>query len=143
MKLKLDKNDPHVLSVAFLNVTLKIRDIEKKALKESRLDLSPKELHHIVIISLNPGLKQSEILDFLDITKGTYSTMIAGLSKKGFVSQQADKEDKRIKRLVIEENGYKALEVNAQVRARIKTQLLTKITPVEFDALMDLAMKIG
>lgn len=143
MKLKLDKNDPHVLSVAFLNVMLKIRDIEKKALKDSKLDISPKELHHIVIISLNPGLKQTEILDFLDITKGTYSTMIAGLVKKGFVSQVSDLSDKRIKRLIIEDNGRRALEVNAQVRAQIKRQLLTKISNVEFDTLMDLAMKIG
>lgn len=143
MKLKLDKNDPHLLSVAFLNVMLKIRDIEKKALKDSKLDISPKELHHIVIISLNPGLKQSEILDFLDITKGTYSTMIAGLVKKKFVSQVTDEQDKRIKRLVIEANGRKALEINARVRAQIKEQLLTKVTTDEFETLMNLAMKIG
>lgn len=140
--MKLDKNDYNVLNLGFLEALGKIRTYEKKVLKRAGLNLTPKELNNLVIIKFHAELKQSEILELLDVSKGTFSTSVKNLIRKGYIKHDDDLDDKRIKKFIFTEKGEEAIEINKVIRVRIRNFLLTKITPEELDTFMDIALKM-
>lgn len=142
MAMKLHKDDHNVLNLGFLAALSQIRTYEKKILKEEKINLTPKELNNLVIIKYHPDLKQSEILDLLDVSKGTFSTIIKILVGKGFIIQVQDANDKRIKRIAFTEKGNHAMEINRKIRTEIREHLLTKLSENELDIFIDIALKM-
>lgn len=142
MGMKLHKDDHNVLNLGFLEALSKIRTFEKRILKEEKVNLTPKELNNLVIIKYHPDLKQSQILELLDVSKGTFSTIIKILVGKGFIIQVQDEKDKRIKRIAFTEKGEHAMEINRKIRKEIRDHLLTRLTESELDIFIDIALKM-
>lgn len=143
MGIKIDKNDPNVLNMGFLAVLTRVRAMEKKILKAKKIALTPKELHHLAIIKTHPELKQTEIIEFLDITKGTYSTTMKTLTTKGFIEQKPNPKDKRIKILSLTEKGEAVMLVNDYIREQIKKIVFQKVTQEEYEVILNFITRIN
>lgn len=141
MKLKLVKTEKDVLNIGFLEALAKIRKFEKIMIAESGMDITPKELNYIALISRDV-FKQSELQQLLDVSKGTLSNMVKLLVKKGFINQEADEFDKRAKRLTLTELGKQAVKLNVQIRTKIRKRILTRISNEELHQFMDIVLKM-
>lgn len=142
MIFKLDKKDENVLNLGFMEAQSKIRAYEQRKIKESGLNLTPKELNYLVIIKHQDHLKQNDILNLMDVTKGTFSSMIKQLTTKGFIVQVSSELDKRIKKIVFTDLGNKALELNLHIRKRIKKFLADKVGADKLELFMDIALEM-
>lgn len=142
MNMKLHKENDNILNLILLEMQSKIRKFEKQVIKDSGIKVTPKELNYLAIIDNQDHLKQNDIHNLLDVSKGTFSNIIKLLSKKGYVKQVRDEEDKRIKVLVITEKGQDLLKLNAEIRKRIRQHVLKKISKSEFEHIIELAMKL-
>ncbi len=69
-------------------------------------------IHHRIMyfIGRNQNCSVSELLQILGVTKQYLNRPLKTLISKGYISQQADEKDRRIKRLELTERGYQ-LEV--------------------------------
>lgn len=142
MILKLDPTNEDVLNLGFMEALSKIRAYEQRRLKESGLNITSKELSYLVIIKHQEHIKQKDILALMDVTKGTFSNMVKQLVRKGFIKQVASEEDKRVKKIVFTDKGHKALNLNSDIRKRIKQFLLTKVGPKDLQTFIDIALKM-
>lgn len=140
--MKLDKKDPNVLNLGFLEALGRIRTYEKKHLKKENIDLTPKELNNLVIIRFHSELKQSEILELLDVSKGTFSTNVKTLIRKGYIKHDLSLSDKRIKKFIFTDKGERAIKINEAIREKIKANILSKISTDELNTFMDIALKM-
>lgn len=68
--------------------------------------------------------------------------MVKVLIRKGFLTQKPNPKDKRVKDLMVTEKGQQILDLNDKIRATIKKDLLSKITPEELDIFTEIALKI-
>ena len=141
MKLKLNKKEKDVLNIGFLEALAKIRRYEKLEINKSSLNLTPKEMNYLALISKDI-FKQVDLQQLLDISKGTLSNMVKLLVKKGYILQRMDTEDKRAKRLILTPLGEKAVRLNLRIRAKIRAYILRRITMDELNTLMDIVLKI-
>ena len=141
MKLELNKKAKDVLNIGFLEALAKIRRFEKLEINKSSLDLTPKEMNYLALISKDV-LKQVDLQQLLDISKGTLSNMVKLLAKKGYLVQRVDDKDRRVKRLILTPLGIKAVALNARIRAKIRAYILRRISSDELNTLMDIVLKI-
>lgn len=141
MKLKLNKKEKDVLNIGFLEALAKIRRYEKLEINKSNLNLTPKEMNYLALISKDI-FKQVDLQQLLDISKGTLSNMVKLLVKKGYILQRIDTEDKRAKRLILTPLGEKAVILNLKIREKIRDYILRRISHDELNTLMDIVLKI-
>lgn len=141
MELKLNKNSKNALNIGFLEALARVRKVEKAMIKESKLKVTPKELNYMALL-MHQNWKQSDVKKILDISKGTLSTMVKVLIRKGFLTQTANPKDKRVKDLLATKKGQQVLDLNDKIRAAIKKDLLSKITQEELDIFTEIALKI-
>lgn len=138
----LEKDDDHIMNLGFLRALSLVRSVEKKMLKEAKLNITPRELNYLALIKFNPDWKQTDLLEMLDISKGSFSTIMKLLVLKGFIKKEIDANDKRVKRFVFTAKGEKALEVNSKIRKTIKQYLKTKLTDEEIRKFIELAIRM-
>lgn len=142
MPMNLKKDDKSILNLGFLEALSKIRKYEKVVLKRENMDITPKELNYLAVIKYHPDLKQSEIHELFDISKGSFSIMLKLLVDKGYIKAVASKEDKRVKTYTLTAKGEKAILINDKIRERIKIYLLQRLTEKELDTFINLALKM-
>ena len=136
----LKKTDKNVLHIGFLRALTKIRTFEKEVIKNSKLRITPKELNYLALIETG-SMQQKDLLSLLDVSKGTLSNMVKLLVKKGFLTRESDKEDKRIKRLMLTSKGKKAIKINDKIRQRVMAYILRKVSKKELDTFLTIALK--
>jgi len=79
-------------------------------------------------------LSQSELADALEVEGATVVSMIDRLVKSGLVVREPSTTDRRIKRIVITDAGYRLYErVNTEAAA-VRVRLLAHIDPADLQA---------
>ena len=78
-------------------------------------------------------LSQSELADRLAVEGATMLAMLDRLVKSGFVTRESSTTDRRIKRVVITEAGYRLYDKVKAEAAAVRKDLLGKIDPVNLE----------
>lgn len=91
---------------ALVDVYDHIMRIEEETLRKSTFrDISVKEIHLIHAITLHDHKTSSEVANELRLTKGTLTTNVKTLERKGYVKRINDEQDHRVTRLTLTNKG--------------------------------------
>jgi DNA-binding MarR family transcriptional regulator len=92
--------------------------------------------HHRVLhfVDRNPGLRVTELLDILKITKQSLGRVLRELVDKGFVIQREGAVDRRQRLLFVTERGDRLVKELHRLQTRRISRALDQCSPAERDA---------
>ncbi len=73
-------------------------------------ELRPADFAVLMLVSKNPGLKQSEVAEVLGIQRANFVAIIDGLEKKGVAERRKSDTDRRVQSLYITDKGRAYLD---------------------------------
>jgi MarR family transcriptional regulator for hemolysin len=79
-------------------------------------------------------LSQSELADSLGVEGATMVAMVDRLVKAGLVKREPSTTDRRVKRVVITEAGYRLFNTVKTEAAAVRKELLSKMDPKKLEA---------
>jgi MarR family transcriptional regulator for hemolysin len=79
-------------------------------------------------------LSQSELADSLGVEGATMVAMVDRLVKAGLVKRDPSTADRRIKRVVVTEAGYRLFDTVKTEAALVRKQLLSQLDPKKLEA---------
>jgi MarR family transcriptional regulator, transcriptional regulator for hemolysin len=79
-------------------------------------------------------LSQSELADRLAVEGATMVAMVDRLAKAGLVRREPSTADRRIKRVVVTEAGYRLFDAVKTEAAAVRKELLSKLDPGKLEA---------
>ena len=79
-------------------------------------------------------LSQSELADSLGVEGATMVAMVDRLVKAGLVKREPSTADRRIKRVVVTEAGYRLFDTVKTEAALVRKQLLSQLDPKKLEA---------
>jgi MarR family transcriptional regulator for hemolysin len=82
-------------------------------------------------------LSQSELADRLAVEGATMVAMVDRLVKAGLVKREPSTTDRRVKRVVITEAGYRLFDTVKTEAAAVRKELLSKMDPKKLEAATD------
>jgi MarR family transcriptional regulator for hemolysin len=82
-------------------------------------------------------LSQSELADRLGVEGATMVAMVDRLVKAGLVKREPSTVDRRIKRVVVTEAGYRLFDAVKTEAAAVRKELLSKLDPRKLEAVTD------
>ena len=120
-----------------------IMEIEARCLvTEEFKDITYNDFHIIEAIGLQEPKSMSAIAKIMEVTTGTLTKAMDGLTDKGYVIRVRSKQDKRVVWVYLTEKGKAAYahheEFHHKMIANIKSQLTEQETPILIYALAKL-----
>ena len=82
-------------------------------------------------------LSQSELADSLGVEGATMVAMVDRLVKAGLVKREPSTADRRIKRVVVTEAGYRLFDTVKTEAALVRKELLSQLDPEKLEAAAD------
>ena len=82
-------------------------------------------------------LSQSELADKLAVEGATMVAMVDRLVKAGLVKREPSTADRRIKRVVVTEAGYRLFEAVSKEATAVRKELLSQLDPKKLEAATD------
>ena len=82
-------------------------------------------------------LSQSELADSLGVEAATMVAMVDRLVKAGLVKREPSTADRRIKRVVVTEAGYRLFDTVKTEAALVRKELLSQLDPEKLEAAAD------
>src|ERR1700676_4642228 len=79
-------------------------------------------------------LSQSELADRLAVEGATMVAMVDRLVKAGLIKREPSTADRRVKRVVVTEAGYRLFDAVKTEAAAVRKELLSKLDPVKLEA---------
>ena len=121
-----------------------IWELEKKAIiTEEFKDISYNDFHVIEAIGLEEPKTMTTVAKLMNVTTGTLTKAMDGLTRKGYVTRERSTQDKRVVWVSLTEKGkaaYKHHEAfHREMIAQVKGQLTEQETPILIYALAKLA----
>ena len=121
-----------------------IMEIEGKCLvTEEFKDLSYNDFHVIEAIGVNEPKTMTTVAKLMNVTTGTLTKAMDGLTRKGYVIRERSTQDKRVVWVYLTDTGKAAYkhheEFHHEMIAQIKSQLTEQETPILIYALAKLA----
>jgi len=91
--------------------------------------------HHRVLhfVDRNPGLRVTELLDILKITKQSLGRVLRELVDKGFIVQREGAADRRQRLLYVTDRGDRLARELARLQGRRVSRALADVEPAERD----------
>jgi MarR family transcriptional regulator for hemolysin len=90
-----------------------------------------------VAANANQPLSQSELADRLAVEGATMVAMVDRLVKAGRVKREPSTTDRRVKRVVVTEAGYRLFDTVKTEAAAVRKELLSKMDPKKLEAATD------
>lgn len=120
-----------------------IMEIEARCLvTDDYKDITYNDFHIIEAIGLQEPKSMSAVAKLMDVTTGTLTKAMDGLTDKGYVIRERSKQDKRVVWVYLTEKGKAAYahheEFHHKMIANIKSQLTEQETPILIYALAKL-----
>ena len=120
-----------------------IMDIEQKAVAAQEFrDITSNDLHVIEVIGLGEPKNMSTIAKQLSVTVGTLTIAMNGLVKKGYVTRERGREDRRVVYISLSEKGRKAYAHHARFHQEMIDGIRSALTPEEMAALVKALEKL-
>lgn len=99
---------------------------------ESLIKLNKSEIRTMVILHINLGNNPSQISQKLNMEKGSFSSVIGNLIKKGLIEKIRDHEDKRKFQLVMTKEGQSLINDHMQSLVKHLEKKLAVLTDEEY-----------
>lgn len=121
-----------------------IMEIEGRCLVNSEFhDITYNDFHVIEAIGLEEPKSMSTVAKLMDVTTGTLTKAMDGLTEKGYVIRERSKQDKRVMWVYLTDKGKAAYahheEFHRKMITNIKGQLTEQETPILVYSLAKLA----
>ena len=108
----------------------------------SDYDITPTQFGTLVIIKLNPGIKQSDLAQAVQLDRSTVVPLIDHLEKDGLVIRQKLASDRRTNALKLTSHGSNLVEKLIQQVLEHEKRLASNLTKDEQIQLVNLLKKI-
>lgn len=121
-----------------------IMEIEGRCLVNSEFhDITYNDFHVIEAIGLDEPKSMSTVAKLMDVTTGTLTKAMDGLTEKGYVIRERSRQDKRVMWVYLTDKGKAAYahheEFHSKMITNIKGQLTEQETPILVYSLAKLA----
>ena len=123
-------------------ISLKLREIQKKTIKESGIDVTHKQYIYARLIERLPGCTSVQLLKYVSVTKGTFSTQLKALKNKGFIKFVIDESNKKEKAVYLTKLGQKLVDLKAKVEEVVAGIFKKHFNDNELDSMLLLSKKI-
>lgn len=131
------------LNDVLVNLFRDIMDIEQKAVATQEFqDITSNDLHVIEAIGVGSPKNMSTIARELSVTVGTLTIAMNGLVKKGYVTRERGREDRRVVYISLSEKGRKAYAHHARFHQEMIDGIRSALTPEEMAALVKALEKL-
>ncbi len=121
-----------------------IMDIEQQAIITSEFkDLTNNDMHVIEAIGIEEPKNMSTIAKELSVTVGTLTIAMNNLVKKGYVTRQRGKEDRRVVYIFLSEKGRAAYEHHARFHKDMIDGVIGQLSGDEVEALIKALTKLN
>lgn len=114
-----------------------IMDIEQQAIITPEFeDLTNNDMHVIEAIGIGEPKNMSTIAKELSVTVGTLTIAMNSLVKKGYVTRQRGKEDRRVVYISLSDKGNAAYEHHARFHKEMIDGILSRLSEDEVEVLI-------
>lgn len=114
-----------------------IMDIEQQAIITPEFeDLTNNDMHVIEAIGIGEPKNMSTIAKELSVTVGTLTIAMNSLVKKGYVTRQRGKEDRRVVYISLSDKGNAAYEHHARFHREMIDGILSRLSEDEVEVLI-------
>ena len=121
-----------------------IMDVEEKAIITREFqDITNNDMHVIQAIGIGEPKNMSTIAKTLSVTVGTLTIAMNSLVKKGYVTRERGKEDRRVVYISLSEKGRHAYEHHEQFHHDMIEAILQDLTPDETESLVKALAKLN
>ena len=127
-----------------VNLINEIWELEEKAIiTEEFKDLTNNDMHVIEAIGIEEPKNMSTIAKELSVTVGTLTIAMNSLVKKGYVTRQRGKEDRRVVYIFLSEKGRAAYEHHARFHKDMIDGVIGQLSGDEVEALIKALTKLN
>lgn len=124
------------LNTLLVSLFRDIMDIEQKSLiTEEFRDVTVNDMHVIEAIGLDEPKPSSVVAKKLDVTMGTLTKAIDGLTEKNYVNRERSVEDKRVVLLSLTQKGEAAYYHHAQFHKNMIRAVVAQLDEEEKEIL--------
>lgn len=88
----------------------------------------------LAYLSRTDGMPQSELANQLDLGKVALGGLVDRLEATGLVARRADREDRRVKRIVLTDEGKKVVNLLRAISGPTNAEILQGISPADVRA---------
>ena len=121
-----------------------IMDIEQQAIITQEFNnITNNDMHVIEAIGIGAPKNMSSIARELSVTVGTLTIAINSLVKKGYVTRQRGKEDRRVVYISLSEKGKEAYEHHAKFHQEMIASVVSGLSENEVEVLIKALTKLN
>ena len=129
-------NINHMLNEVLVRLFRNINIIEERAICSGEYkDVTANDMHVIEAVGLGEPKNMSAIAKLLSVTVGTLTIAMNSLVKKGYVTRERGKTDRRVVFISLSEKGRAAYEHHAAFHQEMIQSIAEQLTKGELDAL--------
>ncbi len=129
-------NLDQTLNTLLVSLFNDVMDIEEKSLiTEEFKDITVNDMHVIESIGIEKPQPSSAVARRLDVTMGTLTKSVDGLSDKGYVYRTRSTQDKRVVLLSLTEKGVKAYHHHAAFHSNMIRAVIAQLNEEEREIL--------
>ena len=130
------------LNDALVKLFRDVMDLEEQAIITQEFqDITNNDVH--VIQAIGTGEPKNMIAKELSVTVGTLTIAMNSLVKKGYVTRERGKEDRRVVYISLSEKGRHAYEHHKQFHHDMIEAILQDLTPDETESLVKALAKLN
>ncbi|WP_313182009.1 MarR family winged helix-turn-helix transcriptional regulator [Lacrimispora sp.] len=121
-----------------------IMDIEQQAIiTQDFTNITNNDMHVIEAIGIGEPKNMSAIARELSVTVGTLTIAMNSLVKKGYVTRQRGKEDRRVVYISLSEKGKEAFEHHARFHQEMIAGIVSGLSENEIEVLIKALTKLN
>jgi DNA-binding MarR family transcriptional regulator len=127
----------------WLGKTVKILEYHLQELfNNHELDLTKEQMIVLKRLHSDDGLSQNELAFLTLRNKSSLTRLLSKMEKKGYISRQQSKEDKRINNVYLTQKGKETFTLTKPVIKKIITKMEKNITITEKEQIITILKKI-
>jgi len=127
----------------WLGKTVKILEYHLQELfNNHELDLTKEQMIVLKRLHSDDGLSQNELAFLTLRNKSSLTRLLSKMEKKGYISRQQSKEDKRINNVYLTQKGKETFALTKPVIKKIITKMEKNITITEKEQIITILKKI-
>lgn len=111
-------------------------------LESAGMDVSVEQWRLLVILSRYRGVSQSDLATLATQERTGVSRLVSGLEKKGYLRREDDRQDRRVKRLFITDEGNDMLEQTVDIAVECNAAAAEGIDPGKLQVCKDVLLQI-
>ena len=121
-----------------------VMDIEQQAIITQEFNnITNNDMHVIEAIGIGAPKNMSSIARELSVTVGTLTIAMNSLVKKGYVTRQRGKEDRRVVYISLSEKGKEAYEHHAEFHQEMIASVVSGLSENEVEVLIKALTKLN